>query len=181
MQLIKLSFYFLVLFLFFTFNFTYSQDDDKVRIGPEEIQRPGGAHYYNYADKNKVNLEVTLIGGGASGKYLIPEGTTVFDLLIMAGGTSSQSLEDVKLVRFKSDTPLLQGKEVIQLNFSDLYGDKQEILKSQQNPKLRPGDMIIIPESQTGQPFWFYVQQVLSYIGTLISFYYLIYGLFIKK
>ena len=179
----KLSFCFisLLLFSFFTFNFIYSQDDDNIRIGPEEIMRPGGAHYYNYADKNKVNIEVVVMGGGAAGKYLIPDGTTVFDLLIMAGGTSEASLEDIKLIRFRSDSPLLQGKEVIQLDYSNLYGDKKDLLKTQQNPKLHPGDMIIIPVTQPTQPFWYYVREFISYVGTFVSFYYLIYGLFFKK
>ena len=78
----------LILFVLFSFNLCFSQNDsDKVRVGPEELQISKGGHYFNFSDKNKVNIEVIMLGMGA-GKYLIPKGTTLFDFLIMAGGTS---------------------------------------------------------------------------------------------
>lgn len=164
----------LVLLSFYTLtNISFSQNDsDKIRIGPEELQVSKGGHYFNYADKNKVNIEVTLLGLG-SGKYLIPQGTTLFDFLLMAGGTASRSLEDVKIVRFKSETPRLQGKEVLQYQYDELYGNKEDILQTYPNPMLKPGDMIIIPEAQT-QSVFYYIRETITFVGTLVSFYYLI-------
>ena len=172
----------LLLVLFFTVrvNLSISQiDSSNIRIGPDQLSEPGGGRFFNYGDKNKVNIEVVVIGGSGGGRYLIPQGTTIFDFLIMAGGTGKEIVKDIKIVRFSSDTPKLKGNEVIQLSFEALYGDeKEEILKSQSNPILKPGDMVILPEISTQQSIWYYVVQVISYVGTLVSFYYLIYNIF---
>ncbi len=172
-----------VLILFFTINvnFSYSQfDSSKIKAGPEELNLAKGGNYFNFADKNKINIEVTLIGGNGAGKYLIPQGTTVFDLLLMSGGTGRKNVEDVKLLRFSSETPQLKPNEIIQLRFENLYADeKSDILKSNLNPLLKPGDMIIVPEIRADQQsFWFYAREVISYVGTFVSFYYLIYNIF---
>ena len=165
-----------VIFLFFftSFNFCLSQNDsDKIRVGPEELQVTKGGRYFNFADKNKINIEVTVIGSFA-GTYLIPQGTNLFDLLLMMGGTSSDIMEDMKIVRFKSETPKLQASEVIYYQLDGLYGDKSDILRPMNNPVLKPGDMIIVPEPKTTQNIFFYIQQIVAFVGTLVSFYYLI-------
>lgn len=170
----------LILIFIININVSHSQiiDSSKIKIGPEELNMAKGGNYFNFADKNKINIEVILIGGSGSGKYLIPEGTTVFDLLLMSGGTSRKSVVDVKLLRFSSETPQLKPNEVIQLQFDNLYSqDKQDITKSNLNPVLKPGDMIIVPEVKESPPFWTIVTQVMSFITTLISFYYLIYNI----
>jgi hypothetical protein len=162
------------LFFSIAFDFCYSQNDsDKFRVGPEELQVTRGGRYFNYADKNKVNIEVTVICSFA-GKYLIPQGTNLFDFLIMVGGTGSEILEDIKIVRFKSETPKLQATDVQYYQLDDLYGDKSDILKPMKNPILKPGDMIIVPEPAAAQSIFFYIQQTIAFVGTLVSFYYLI-------
>lgn len=173
------SFRFCLIFLLFisiSFNVCLSQNDsDKVRVGPEELQISKGGHYFNFSDKNKVNIEIIVLGLGA-GKYLIPKGTTLFDLLIMAGGTSEYIMEDIKIVRFKSETPKMQATEVLKFDdLADLYGNKEDILKSKKNPVLKPGDMIIVPQEKPGdQSLFYYIQQTIYFVGTLLSFYYLI-------
>lgn len=160
-------------------NLSISQiDSSNIRIGPDQLQAPGGGNFFNYSDKNKVNIEVIKIGGSGGGRYLIPQGTTIFDFLIMAGGTGKKIVEEIKIVRFSSDTPKLKGNEVIELSFENLYGDNRDILKGQPNPILKPGDMIILPEITDAPTFWFYVREVISYVGTFVSFYYLIYNIF---
>ena len=163
-----------MLLFFISFNFCYSQNDsDKVKIGPEELQITRGGRYFNFSDKNKVNIEVTVLGSFA-GKYLIPQGTNLFDLLLMMGGTSSEIMEDIKIVRFKTETPKLQATEVIYYQLDNLYGDKSDILKPMRNPILKPGDMVIVPEPRSAQSIFFYIQQTIAFVGTLVSFYYLI-------
>jgi len=172
----------LLLVLFFTINtnLSFSQvDSSNIRIGPDEISAPGGGHFFNYSDKNRVNIMVTVIGGGGGGRFLIPQGTRIFDFLIMAGATGEKTVKDVKIVSFSSDSNRLKGYEVKQVSFANLYGDNKDVLKSFPNPALKPGDMIIFQEPKPeGQPFWFYVREILSYIGTFASFYYLIYNIF---
>lgn len=167
----------------FIFNsgIVYSQfdflDSSKIKIGPEDLQSIKG-NYHNYGDKNQVNIEVIVIGGSTSGKFLIPQGTTVFELLLMANSSSKNGVEDVKLIRFSSETPKLKGNEVIFLDFDNLYNDdKSEIMKAMNNPVLKPGDMLIVPAPPDRYTFWFYAREIISYVGTFVSFYYLIYNL----
>ncbi|HMS63860.1 MAG TPA: hypothetical protein PKD83_01250 [Ignavibacteria bacterium] len=167
----------LILVLFLNINNSYSQfDSSKIKIGPEELLSGRGGMYFNFADKNKVNFEVTIIGGVGTGRYLIPKGTTVFDLLLMSGGTIRTQVDDVKLVRFESDTPQLKINEVIQLDFSTIYSeDVKDIKKGNSNPVLKPGDMLIVPVLKTPPPgFWATVITIMSYVTTLISFYYVV-------
>lgn len=156
---------------------SYSQfDSSKIKVGPEELLSGRGGMYFNFADKNKVNFEVTIIGGVGTGRYLIPKGTTVFDLLLMSGGTIRTQVDDVKLVRFSSDTPKLKINEVIQLDFSSMYSEEvPDIKKANLNPILKPGDMLIVPELVPPSPgFWQVVITIMSYLTTLISFYWVI-------
>lgn len=165
----------LILFIFISINNCFSQNDsDKVRVGPEELQISKGGHYFNFSDKNKVNIEVIMLGLGA-GKYLIPKGTTLFDFLIMAGGTSEYIMEDVKIVRFSSESPKMKATEVINYDdLADLYGNKEDILRTKKNPVLQPGDMLIVPQEKSEQSIFYYIQQTIYFVGTLLSFYYLI-------
>ena len=139
-----------------------------------------GGNYFNFADKNKVNIEITLIGGNGSGRYLIPQGTTVFDILLMSGGAGRRNLGGIKLLRFASDTPKLKPNEVIELDFSTLYSeDVKEIKSSSLNPVLKAGDMVIVPRpASEPQSFWVYLTTIMSYATTLISFYYVITNVF---
>ena len=166
------------MFFLFSSGICFSQDtendSDKVRIGPDEIISPKGGHFFNFADKNKVNIEVIVLGISA-GKYLIPQGTTLFDFMIMIGGTQDYVLEEIKIVRFKSESPKLQATEVKNYHLDNLYGDKADILKPMNNPPLKPGDMLILPNAKPpSQSIFYYIQTTVSFVATILSFYYLI-------
>lgn len=154
----------------------YSQlDSDKVKIGPEELLKPGAGNYFNFSDKNKVNIELILLGGTSPGKYLVPKGTTLLDFLIMAGITKSDYSENVKILRLKSETPIFQARTYKQYEFDQLYDDDHdELLMAYKNPLLEAGDLIIVPEVKTDQNVFYYIRETIYFVGTLISFYYLI-------
>jgi len=150
-------------------------DSDYVKIGPEELLKPGAGNYFNYSDKNKVNIEVIMLGGPSPGKYLIPQGTTIFDLMIMSGNTKSDYSEDIKILRLKSETPILQARSYKQYAFDEFYEDDSEfLLKAYKNPLLQPGDLVILPEVKSDQNIFFYIRETIYFVGTLISFYYLV-------
>lgn len=174
MSSLRICSFFLLFFFIFSVSVKSQNDTDKIKIGPEELQSLKGGHYYNFSDKNKVNIEVMLLGGVAYGKYLIPEGTTLFDLIIMSGGANTYTMEDVKVVRFKTETPKMQGRDVVQYDYSGLFGDKEDILEAKSNPMLRAGDWVIVPEPKPDRDIFFYITQTITFIGTLVSFYYLI-------
>jgi len=168
-----------LLILFFTICLSgnaYSQlDSDYVKIGPEELLKPGAGNYFNFSDKNKVNIEVILLGGSSPGKYLLPQGSTLLDFLIMSGNTKSDFSDDVKILRLKTETPILQARSYKQFEFDKFYNDDpEEILMAYKNPLLEPGDLLILPEVKTDQNIFFYIRETVYFIGTLISFYYLI-------
>ncbi|MBS1517227.1 MAG: hypothetical protein JSS91_03995 [Bacteroidetes bacterium] len=168
----------LALLLFFAVSVSdgFSQlDSDYVKIGPEELLKPGAGHYFNFSDKNKVNIEIIMLGGPGPGRYLIPKGTTLFDLMIMAGGTKSDFVDDIKILRLKSETPILQAQTFKEYSFVDLYDNsRDEILKAYKNPELQPGDLVIAPQVKEAQNIFYYIRETIYFIGTLISFYYLV-------
>lgn len=175
--------YLIIIALFLiSFQNGFGQLPDSIytKIGPEELQQFKGGHYYNFSDKNKVNIEIILLGNLA-GKYLIPEGTKLFDFLIMSGASTSYMLEDVKIVRFKSASPKLAASEVLEFNLDGLYGDKQDILVPLNNPSLKPGDMVIVPEAQDSRSIFYYIQTTITFVSTLVTFYYLIDNLIYRQ
>ena len=99
----------------------------------------------------------------------------------MSGASSSAMLEEVKIVRFKSDSPKLQASEVLEFNLDGLYGDKQDILRPLSNPNLKPGDMVIVPEVDDSRSLFYYIQTTITFVSTLVTFYYLIDNLIYRQ
>lgn len=157
-------------------QFEFDLDSNKIKAGPEDLMQQKGGKYYNFGDKNKVNFEVTIIGGTAPGKYLVPEGTTLFDLMIMAGGTIEEVIEDIKVVSLSSESPTLRSRNVTEYDYSTLYGTKKDVAKPLQNPSVRPGDLIILPNVKPANPFgaFYYITQITYFLSSLISFYFLL-------
>lgn len=123
--------------------------DQKERIGSDEIIK-NGINYYNYADKDKINFEIGIWGYIKSpGKYLIPQGTTLIDLISLSGGPNSDAkLSDIRIVRAKNDSMNVKEDAVLVLNYYDyLNGEKIQTGKKS-NPVLLPGDIILIPGIQ---------------------------------
>ena len=99
------SIYYLQIFLLLILVSSLSGQDNKEKIGLEEIGK-NGVNYYNYADKEKVNFEVSVWGYVKNpGRYLIPAGTTFLDLITFCGGPIVESkMDDVRLIRVKNDS-----------------------------------------------------------------------------
>lgn len=138
------------------------QDSSDIRIGFDEITRTG-ANYYNYADKNKVNIEVSLWGYIKNpGRYLVPQGTTVIDLITLGGGPSVEALlNDIRLVRLKNDTLNISRDQIINIDYNDFLWEEQISPGIKKNPILLPGDMIMIP----GEPRYFFREN----LGIILS------------
>jgi len=163
----------IVLFCLFTCAVLCSSNaytqDDKERIGLEEILKQG-VNYYNYADKDKVNIEVIVWGGIKNpGKYLIPAGTTVIDLITLAGGpVSEETIEYVKLIRVKDDSLNSQKDKVINLNYTGFFEKEKKSYYKYVNPVVEAGDMIVIPIEEE-MTFWDYFQVVYGYTMPLLA------------
>ena len=149
----------------------FSQND-REKVGNNEINSQQGG-YYNYGDKNKVNIEVNIWGYVKfPGKYLIPKGSTVMDLISYSGGPITESkLEDIRLFRPKNDSLKTKDK-LINIDYNDLLWDSPpedlRNFKNKINLPLMPGDILIF----TGEPRYFArdnINFILSISAVLIS------------
>ena len=165
----------LVIFVLLNWASTVNaQDDtldinDNIRIGFDEIQKTG-INYFNYAEKDKINIEVSLWGYVKSpGKYLIPQGTRAIDILTLGGGPLQDAmLEDIRIVRLKNDSLNISKDRIINLNYNDFLWEDQIKTGSKDNPVLMPGDIILVP----GEPRYFFRENlsiILSISTVLIS------------
>jgi hypothetical protein len=146
-----------------------AQDTNDVRIGKQEISKTGG-HYFNYAEADKVNIEVSLWGYIPSpGKYLVPQGTTLIDLITLGGGpTQDSKLDDIRLIRMRNDSLNITQDKIIKVDYNDLLWEDNIGSSSKKNPLLMPGDIILIP----GEPRYFFRENIgliLSVTSVLIS------------
>lgn len=147
-------------------NEVKSQDTSYVFGNKIQKQR---VNFYDFSDPTKVNFEVIAWGGFKNpGKYLVPEGTTMIDMMTYAGlPPNSELLEDVKLVRAKDITSKYQSSTVIKFNFKKFF-DKETTSFSSENPLVKPGDIILIP-LELEKTFWDYLKEGLVIIGPIAS------------
>lgn len=126
-------------------------------------------NYYDFSDPLKVNFEVIAWGGFKNpGKYLVPEGTTLIDLLTFAGlPPNSSLLEDVKLLRARDITAKYESSSVTKYNFKKFF-DKETSNYNIDNPLMKPGDIMIIP-LEVDKTFWDYFKEGLVIVGPLAS------------
>lgn len=143
----------LLILIFLVLPAIVFSQDDREKIGEDEINMTG-PNYYNYADKDKVNIEVSLWGYVRNpGKYLIPRGTTILDLITLGGGPSTEALlKDIRLVRLKNDTLNITQDQIINLDYNDFLWEERIKTGLKKNPVLLPGDMVLIP----GEPRYFF-------------------------
>ena len=162
--------YLVLLILYFvSFSVAYSQPD-KEHVGVENLLNISGGAFYNYAQKNKVNIEVNIWGYVQNpGKYLVPKGVTVQDLISYAGGPLiDANLDEIKLYRPKNDSLFIMSDQIINLDYNDLFWEDEVIKKDKKNPVLLPGDILIFP----GEPRLFFKENfsiILSVASILIS------------
>jgi len=143
-----------VLLLFTMCEIVWAQSDSLQIYRQSELQKLG-IPYYNLSKSDKFNFEVVVIGGVKQpGIYLLPEGTTVIELVALTGGVSDESiLNNIKLIRAKTKNPEIKADTVITISYSDFF-DKEKIGSiSKRNPLLKPGDIITFP-IKPDKDFW---------------------------
>lgn len=158
-----------VILIFISFNYSYSQPD-KEQVGNVNLLNISGGAFYNYSQKNKVNIEVNIWGYVQNpGKYLVPKGVTVQDLISYAGGPLvDANLDEIRLYRPKNDSLHITSDLIISLNYEDLFWEDEVSPKDKKNPVLLPGDILIFP----GEPRLFFKENltiIISIVSVLIS------------
>lgn len=154
-------------FLLFVLSFNsiiYSQTDD-VQLGSlnQFSQAQGGL--FDYSDPGALNIRVSVWGFAKyPGRYIIPNYSSVTDLLSLAGGpTDDADLEDLRIFRVNEDSIYT----LIRFNYNDLLWNK-DIKDITFPPRLQAGDILLVP----GAPrlyFKDYFQISLSVFSALIS------------
>jgi hypothetical protein len=150
----------------------YAQKE--TRVGEDEIKKIG-LNYFNYSDPDKTNIEILVLGGVKNpGKYLVPEGTTVIDILSLSGNLiREETADNIKLIRNAQKEGKLTDNNIISLSYRDLFRDEPLKSVNKSNPVLIAGDILIIPINPE-KTFWDYflivsgVVTPLVAIGTLI-------------
>jgi hypothetical protein len=143
--------------------------NDKEKIGIEQILNQTGA-LYNYGVKDQVNIEVNVWGYvKLPGKYIIPKGTTMLDLISYAGGpTVDSKLKEIRLFRPKNDSLNIGNDQIFKFNYNDLLWEEKPNPNDKTNISLKAGDILILP----GEPKLFFRDNftlVLAACSTLIS------------
>jgi len=150
---IKIFFITTILMIVLTAGTTTPQSDS-VKFGELETSKMG-ANYYNYSDKDKGNIEVIVWGGIRNpGVYLIPEGTTLVQLISLTGGATDETIyEDFKFIRTKDKNPNLKADSILVLNFKDFFDKEKKSNISKPNPTLLAGDILVFP-IKPEKDFW---------------------------
>lgn len=144
----NLKFNFFLIFIGFIIlsSSAYAQITD-AELGRGSFARSG---LYDFSDPGTVNIKVAVWGYvSRPGKYIVPEYTTVSDLLSFAGGPNRDSeLEDLRIYR-----TLDNGKEeMIKFSYNDIMWEDNLSAKSRFTPVLHASDILVIPGSP--KLFW---------------------------
>jgi protein involved in polysaccharide export with SLBB domain len=144
----KLNLFFIVFFILGVGSKLFAQND-REKIGEDELKRGNVTSYFNFSDKNKVNIEVNLWGYIKNpGVYLVPNGTKVLDLIAYGGGLqTTNEIDKIRLFRQKNDTLGVSKDNVTDLDYRYLVGGSKGSGISS-NPVLNPGDILVILEGE---------------------------------
>lgn len=130
----------------------YAQND--TRVTGEELKKTG-TNYFNYSDPGKVNIEINVLGGVRyPGKYLVPEGTNVIELLSLSGGVlREETTDNIKLIRATQRSGNLYDNNIITLNYREIFEDEKLKSVNKSNPLLVHGDILVVPITPE-KTFW---------------------------
>lgn len=168
-KLLNLRYFFHIIFIVIFIPVILFSQVDRQKVGNESFFNQQGG-FFNYGDKDNVNIDVNVWGFVKfPGKYLIPEGSTVQDLISYSGGPIVDAkLEEVILYRPKNDSLGNFKDKLIDLSYNDLFWEEVRQGKDRMNPVLKPGDILVI----RGEPRYFArdnVNFILSISAVLIS------------
>jgi hypothetical protein len=147
--------YLIEIIIIFAVNslFLYAQDDD-TRVTAEELKK-AGFNYFNYSDPGKINIEINVLGGVRNpGRYLVPQGTTVFELLCLSGTIlQEETADNIRLIRTTEQSGKLSDNKIITLNYREIFKDEELKSINKPNPLLAQGDILVVPIKRA-RTFW---------------------------
>ena len=149
------------MFLIFA-SLTASAQDD-VQIGSNlggRTQSQGGL--FDYSDPAGFNIKVQLWGYVKyPGYYVVPDNSTLNDILSYAGGPILDAMmDDIRIYR-KTETG---NEELLKYNLDDLlWGDS--LASNILFPKLKAGDVVLVP----GEPRYFIREDIQFFVSLSLA------------
>jgi SLBB domain len=122
--------------------------------------------FYDYSDPESINIKVSVWGFVKyPGRYIIPDYTSVVDLMSYVGGpTDDSNLEDIRIYRIDDN----KNEQMIPIDFNDLMWEDGLEDKYKKIPKIKPSDILVVPgEPRLYFKDWFGIG--LSVFSALIS------------
>jgi hypothetical protein len=156
----NLKFLFTFLIIVGIYSFTYSQAD--IQIGSQGTGMNQRGALFDYSDPNAVNIKVQLWGYvELPGFYIVPSGTSINELISLAGGpTQDASLDDIRVVKIKEGSQTT----MVKYNYNDIMWEDN--IRSHINyTQLDAGDIVAIP----GEPRYFMRQDIAYYLGIVTA------------
>jgi polysaccharide biosynthesis/export protein len=151
----------IVLFWVLSASLIFAQDD--IQIGSLNESRPAASgSLYDYSVQNVINIKVQLWGYVRfPGFYIVPAGTSLNELISLAGGpTEDSKLDDIRVVKMKEGTQT----SMIKYNYNDLVWE-DNIKTKISYVRLDAGDIVVVP----GEPRYFVREDISFYLGLLTA------------
>ena len=123
-------------------------------ISPTEVISTGTA-YFIYTEPGAPTIQVTVVGEGTrSGIYVVQDGTTLTDLLALAGGTARSTETERQITRATVSVLRQQGPRRVPIYRADA---EELILEPAAHPVLIGGDVIDVDVEyeEIDEPFTF--------------------------
>jgi hypothetical protein len=142
----------------------YGQDED-LQVGSNTQYRQSQGAFFDYSDPETVNIRVAVWGYVRyPGRYIIPDYSTMNDLISFAGGpTDDAHLDDLRIYRTEPDSTV----KLYKFDYNDLLWT-DEITTLSRTPEVKPGDILLVP----GEPRLYFMDwftMTLALVSTLIS------------
>jgi hypothetical protein len=162
----KRIFFFTSLMLFLTVNNFAQIRDYELGAQATEGRRSLYGGFYDYSDPEAINIDVSVWGFVKyPGRYVIPDYTSVVDLMSYVGGpTDDSNLDDLRIYRLDENN----REQMIPIDFNDLMWEDELRGKYKKVPTLKPSDILVVP----GQPRMYFMDWFsigLSVFSALIS------------
>ena len=133
---------FVLFVLLFSINIFAQITDEELGKAFNDRYRQG---LYDFSDPGAINIKVAVWGYvSRPGKYIVPDYTSVSDLLSYAGGPNQNAeMDDMRIYRINDD-----GKEaMIKFSYNDIMWDNKIEVRNRIVPKLQASDILIVPGS----------------------------------
>lgn len=130
----------------------YGQDGTKYQLGKSLEDNNRLAQQigiYDLSEADALNMEISVWGSAArTGKFIVPVGTSVYDILTIAQPSQSAHLDDIRIYRVLPDST----RTFIRVYYDDLLWEDEIIKKKEESVELLAGDTIVLP----GSPRFFF-------------------------